>query len=254
LDSLISLTHPNIITVYSHFASANYYYLILDYCENGSLQDLLAKERTIPTSVIFEHFRQLISAMAYLHSKNFCHRDIKPANILIDKYDRPKLADFGFAAHFTDPDGKICGSLPYMSPELVQHRPSDPVASDIWALGITFYEMAFGQRPWIATRPNAMSAEIIGASVSFPAGAQPNLVNVIKRMLEPEPEKRCPMHKLLNLPCFSKRKLRNTMSLNSVPTLQAISGLGARSTQQKNTLGRVMRSFAVSPSPTVPKR
>jgi serine/threonine protein kinase len=252
LDTLMSLTHPNIITVYAHFSSSNYSYLILEYCEKGSLQELLAKEGRLPYDRLRDLFRQLLGAMSYLHSCNFCHRDIKPANILIDKYGRMKLADFGFASHYTEKDGKICGSVPYMSPELIQRRMgSDPIANDVWALGITFYEMAFGSLPWTSTRGEGISAEICAAAIPIPTDCPPNLMLVLRKMLQVEPARRGTMQDIMKMPLFEGPRLAPSSS-GTLPTLRPTSGQGSRMSLGKHstttifTKPRLVRKLSMS--------
>jgi serine/threonine protein kinase len=227
LDPLMSLTHPNIITVYAHFASTNYLYLILEYCEKGSLENIIGPGKDLPMDTIRDYCKQMATAMAYLHSRNFCHRDIKPANILIDKYGRLKLADFGFAKPYTEQDTTICGSVPYMSPELIQRRVSDPLPNDIWALGVTYYEMAFGSLPWTSTRASGMSAEISSGAVQMPVSAPANLTVLLRKMLNIDPVKRGTMQELLQMPFLSAAKIHSQPS-QGVPTIRPTSGQGSR--------------------------
>jgi serine/threonine protein kinase len=253
LDTLMSLTHPNIITVYAHFASANYLYLILEYCEKGSLENIIGPGKNLPADVVRDYCRQMATAMAYLHSRNFCHRDIKPANILIDKYGRLKLADFGFARPYTEQDSTICGSVPYMSPELVQRRLSDPKANDIWALGVTFYEVAFGYLPWTSKRANGMSAEIAAGAVQIPVDASPNFSVLLRKMLALDPVKRGTMQELLQMPFLAGRVVHAQQNAGGVPTLRPTSGQGARGSLFGRSSGypgkhhtRIVRVCAVS--------
>jgi serine/threonine protein kinase len=204
LDTLLRLTHPNIVCVYAHFSSARFCYLVLEYCEQGSLADLIAKQGALDATTFRLFCRQLLAAISYLHSVNFCHRDIKPANILVDKYGRPKLADFGFAKDASRCDGKICGSLAYQSPELVSYQPStNAVACDIWALGVTFYEMAFGQLPWFSKRSAGISSEICSGAISYPPGTPAALTGMLSAMIAMEPCHRKSADDILKMAFFA---------------------------------------------------
>jgi serine/threonine protein kinase len=228
LDTLMSLTHPNIITIYAHFASPNYLYLVLEYCEKGALENIIKGEE-MPADTLRDYCKQLATAMAYLHSRNFCHRDIKPANILMDKYGRLKLADFGFACSYTEKTGSICGSVPYMSPELIDRRPCDPMANDMWALGVTFYEMAFGALPWTSRRAQGMSAEIIAGAVQIPVQTAPNFMVLLKKMMNMDPAKRGTMQEILRMPFFSGARMHTERSNGSLlPTIRPTSGQQSR--------------------------
>jgi serine/threonine protein kinase len=234
LDTLISLTHPNIITVYAHFSSENYAYLILEYCEKGSIQELVARERGLSYDMLRDYCRQILSAMIYLHGNNFCHRDIKPANILLDKYGRPKLADFGFARQYSAKDSHVCGSTAYMSPELIERRASDPIANDVWALGVTFYEMAYGSTPWVSSRATGVAAEIAAGIVQIPTDSAYNLTSVIRKMLNMDPKKRGTMQDIMKMPMFDGPRLSSFASSGSIPTLRPTSGQASRMSLVKN--------------------
>jgi serine/threonine protein kinase len=204
LDSLLQLTHPNIVCAYAHFSSEHFCYLILEYCEHGSISELISRQGPLDSQTLRLFCRQILSAIQYLHAVNFCHRDIKPANILVDKYGRPKLADFGFAKNASRQDDKICGSLPYQSPELIRCRTSaDPAMADMWAIGVTFYEMAFGRLPWTSQRPATITTEICDGSVAFPPGASLTLSALIKILLSVDPERRRTAEECLRMPYFA---------------------------------------------------
>ena len=92
-QTLVKIIHPNIITLYDYFKSDHYIYLILEYCPNGSLFDIMTK-RGEPFSgqELISIIRQVLQAINYIHSIGIAHRDIKSHNILMDSRNRPKLA------------------------------------------------------------------------------------------------------------------------------------------------------------------
>lgn len=204
LDVLMKLTHPNVVSIFDHFASENCYYLILEYCPNGSIKDVL-REGKLEGDHLREWMTQLLKGMIYIHSQKISHRDIKPQNILIDQYGRPKIVDFGLAQL----DGSLtrfCGSLPYMSPELVAKKPdSDPYLADVWALGVTFYYMVFGTSPWTKKLPKEIASEILSGCIMIPGNIDPNLAQLLHRMLEVEPKKRGSMESLMEMPYFQRK-------------------------------------------------
>jgi serine/threonine protein kinase len=202
VETLMKLAHPHIVSAYAYFSSAKYHYVILEHCANGSLADLILHQAQITSSTVRNFSRQLVQALAYLHSQHFCHHDIKPANILLDAHGRVKLADFGFASRDDDYDShKICGSLPYMAPELVRRQGHiDPAACDVWALGVTLYELATGAVPWSGETRSEMSREILGGGVTYQGDMPGLLVNMLKRMIEPDPIMRVAMSEVLEMP------------------------------------------------------
>jgi serine/threonine protein kinase len=245
--ALMSLSHPNIVSIYGHFASPNYCYLVLEYCEGGSLTEVIAAKGPFTGTSLFHMSRQILLAMLYLHSHQFCHRDIKPENILMDKYGRPKLADFGFASNFLQNDQKICGSLPFQAPELIERRPGiDPIACDIWALGVTFYKLMFGHLPWTSRSSAGMSSEICAGSFGFPPKCSQSFSAVILAMVNTDPALRKPVAEVLKMPYFVGQ-----LRLNSVTSMDLSNAL-PRMPSQAGTIsgpkgrGRVKRYLSAN--------
>jgi serine/threonine protein kinase len=203
VDTLISLTHPNVISIFARFTSAHYSYVILEYCGNGSLHEMIAARGGLARDDILVYARQLLQALAYLHEHSVCHRDIKPANILLDKHGRAKLADFGFASHGEVGRLRICGSLPYMSPELHKKVSSNPEADDVWALGVTFYEMTFGKRPWDTDGRRELGTAIGTGLLQIPSDTLPQWTAVLRRMLNTNPRARGTPREILEMPFFT---------------------------------------------------
>jgi serine/threonine protein kinase len=228
LDALRSLSHPHIVAVYDHFSSDSYCYMVLEYCENGSMYDYLKQHGRVAPHLLPGFCQMILDATVYLHKHEFCHGDIKPENILLDKYTRPKLADFGFANAFSTRDTMICGSFAYQAPELIRHRVKDRAAADIWALGVTFYQMAVGVLPWTGNCRSAVTVQIEDCDFRFPAGFHPNFVAVVNAMLKYMPEGRETAERLLQMPFFSGAKLGKANSAGSVMPRTALAGAGLR--------------------------
>lgn len=145
-QTLISLSHPNIIKIYDAFEDDTSQYLVMEYCSQGTL-----RQKSIFSYDKFIYYaRQILEAIAYCHSKKVSHRDVKPDNIFIDQYDHVKLADFGLAKEFrhNEKTTEKCGSLMFFAPEMLQFHEIDPFKADIWALGVTFFFMATGCFPF----------------------------------------------------------------------------------------------------------
>ena len=109
----------------------------------------------IPEDQARKWFRQLASALEYLHSHRVAHRDIKIENILIDDKDDVKLCDFGFskvveknAVQEDEPSTTFCGSLAYCAPEILLRTPYEPYKTDVWSLGVVLYKMVVGGMPF----------------------------------------------------------------------------------------------------------
>ncbi|XP_010539223.1 PREDICTED: mitogen-activated protein kinase kinase kinase YODA-like [Tarenaya hassleriana] len=148
---LICLRHPNIVRYYgSETKIGEKLYIYLEYVSGGSIYKLLQEYGKFGENAIRSYTQQILSGLAYLHSKNTIHRDIKGANILVDPNGRVKLADFGTAKHIT---GQYCslsfkGSPYWMAPEVIKNSNGYNLAVDIWSLGCTVLEMATAKPPW----------------------------------------------------------------------------------------------------------
>jgi serine/threonine-protein kinase len=144
-----SLEHPNIAALRTALRVDNQVLMVMELVEGSSLEERLrAGTVDVPSSI--RYVDQILSALDLAHSRGIIHRDIKPANVIVTPTGIVKLTDFGIARSATDASltqsGVALGSLYYMSPEQVQAQPADQ-RSDIYALGVTFYQMVTGRRP-----------------------------------------------------------------------------------------------------------
>lgn len=157
--------NPFLLSLHFAFQDLNYLYMIVDYCPNGDLSMLLAKQ---PNHKLSEHtvqnyIAQIILALEDLHRRNFIYRDLKPENILIDKKGYLKLADFGLAANDiksqNDFARSFCGSPIYLSPEILKSKRTYKV-SDYYTLGVVMYELLCGEPPFFTEDINRLYSNI----------------------------------------------------------------------------------------------
>jgi len=145
-----SLEHPNIAALRTAIRVDNQLLMVMELVEGVTLERRL---RSLPIDVgqSVEWILQVLSALTYAHARGVIHRDIKPANIMISSTNQVKLTDFGVASIAMDrrltQTGLVVGSLHYMSPEQIQAGEPD-ARSDIYSLGVTFYEMLGRRRPF----------------------------------------------------------------------------------------------------------
>ncbi|MEQ2258300.1 Serine/threonine-protein kinase Chk1 [Xenotaenia resolanae] len=147
------LTHPNIVKFFGHRREGPTVYLFLEYCTGGELFDRIEPDVGMPEKDAHKVFQQLIAAVDYLHNLGITHRDIKPENILLDDKDNLKLTDFGLATMFRFKGrerllNRLCGTLPYVAPELLSQQEYRAQPADIWACGIVLTAMLAGELPW----------------------------------------------------------------------------------------------------------
>ena len=148
------LHHPGVVGLYDYLDQEDGLYLIMEYVEGIEFTDLL-KSLTEPLSIDRAKgiMKKVLSAFAYAHKNKIVHRDVKPSNILLTKDDDVKVLDFGIAKLIGDSQfnltktGTQVGTVYYMSPEQVKAQELDH-RSDIYSLGVTFYELLAGFCPY----------------------------------------------------------------------------------------------------------
>jgi len=148
----MEVVHSGVVTLRSFEETGEGVFLVMDYIEGRTLEDLLAERKTLPEDEILRLFRPIADAIDYAHTRKVIHRDVKPSNILIDKDGLPHIADFGIAREmkdtYTRTTGKTTsGTLPYMSPEQLCGQDPAP-AQDIYSLAATMYECLVGHPPF----------------------------------------------------------------------------------------------------------
>lgn len=144
-----SLDHPNIARLSTAFRFGGQVFMVLEYVDGVGLDEELRGTPLSP-SITIRYLDQILSALGYAHERGIVHRDLKPANILVTPAKVVKLTDFGIAqaadARRITRTGMALGSLYYMSPEQITSGAVD-ARSDLYALGVTFFEMVTGKRP-----------------------------------------------------------------------------------------------------------
>ncbi len=193
------LRHPHIVQIYDYGAIPPLHYAILEYVDGVSLRERLARQGRLPLPEALTIFRQIAQALDYAHGLNIVHCDVSPANILIERQrNRAALTDFGIARHGDAPDAGprvVMGTPGYLSPE--HARPSAGVThlSDIYSLGVVFYQMLAGALPW-AEPPGLPDGPPFGPPAPLSAygvsGIPPALDGVFARLLAVDPAQRFP--------------------------------------------------------------
>jgi len=145
--TIAKLNHLNIVKVYDIEELYSTAFIMMEYLEGTSLEDLLIHRPKLSLQTIVDIILQVCSGLAYAHSQGIIHQDIKPANILIQPDGTVKIVDFGLTCSLGNVDCNLPGTVFYMSPEQIQGGPVDE-RTDIYSLGITAYEMITGKKPF----------------------------------------------------------------------------------------------------------
>lgn len=167
---IASLRHPNIIRVYDTGRQGAHIFFTMEYFHGETAAQLVRARGRLSTRQVVEIAAQAADALEYAHSRGrVIHRDVKPENLLVDRWFRLKLLDFGLARieglRGITQAGTVVGSLYYVSPEQLLNRPLDG-RTDVYALGVSMYEMLTGQRPYTGSTLTEMSDAILGAVVT----------------------------------------------------------------------------------------
>ncbi len=185
--SLARLTHPNIVKVTDYGEYEGQPYLVMVYLPGGTLKDRLGKP--MPWSEAARTLIPVARALEFAHQRGIVHRDIKPSNILITESGEPMLSDFGVAKIIGDEagtgltgTGMAVGTPEYMAPEQVNAKTADGRA-DIYALGIVFYEMVTGRRPFQADTPLAVLIKHISDPLPRPSQFVSELPGSVEKVL-----------------------------------------------------------------------
>ena len=148
---VFNMSHPNLLTPTYFDDYHGSPYLVLPFCERGSALNLVG---TANEDTVAHFLYDVSSALAYLHERGVIHQDIKPDNVLIDSAGSFKVTDFGISTKMRSTlrrsvgDKKGAGTMAYMGPERFSRTPETIMASDVWSLGATVYELMSGDVPF----------------------------------------------------------------------------------------------------------
>jgi serine/threonine protein kinase len=199
--AVATITHANIVQVYSIGQADGYHFMALEYVEGCTLRDYLTRKGPPDLPLALSIMRQTAAALQRASELGFVHRDIKPENILLTRKGEVKVADFGLSRCLSGEQqalnltasGVAIGTPLYMSPEQVQGRPADP-RSDIYSFGVTCYHMFAGHPPFRGESAFEVALQHV-QSEPPPLGAirpdlPPDLVALVHRMLAKSPDDR----------------------------------------------------------------
>ena len=184
------LRHPNIVQVFDFDVQDDLHYMVMELLEGDTLRARLSEYRVkgerMPLPEILRILSEVLNGLNYAHKENIIHRDIKPANIMLTKRGQAVLTDFGIAqivgsTQYTV-SGALMGTLNYMAPEQGFKGTCDQ-RSDVYSLGIVFYEMLTGYTPFDADTPLAILMKHLNDPLPLPSQVDPSLPHELEHIV-----------------------------------------------------------------------
>ncbi|XP_046391276.1 testis-specific serine/threonine-protein kinase 1-like isoform X2 [Ischnura elegans] len=207
---LKKIDHPNIVTVHEIFVIGERVFIFMDICEKGDLLEYIRTYGPLPEGRAKQYFRQLVSALQYLHGIDLSHRDLKCENILLSSKNTIKITDFGFARRCRDDHGNrilsntFCGSAAYAAPEIIQGMSYNPKMYDMWSIGCILYIMLVANMPFDDSNVRKMLKMQLNHKITYPSRCDNKVSSAARRLiwhlLEPDVTKRATIRQVARNP------------------------------------------------------
>lgn len=233
LDIIRHIDHPNIVKFYDIIDINDCVYIFMEYCDRGDLLEHIRSKGALKEPKGRHYFRQLVSAVKYLHALDITHRDLKCENVLLVSDRSVKLTDFGFCRRCRDDLGKrvlsktFCGSAAYAAPEILQGQPYNPKMYDVWSLGCILYIMVTATMPFDDSNIKKMlryqQERRLGFNGKNPEPLTTGVKRLIRHMLEPDITRRATMDQVAADPWIYENDLHafSGSHMSSLSSLQA---------------------------------
>lgn len=199
--------HPNIVQLHEVMASKTKIYFVMEYVRGGELFSRVTKGR-LKEEVVRKYFQQLIGAIDFCHSRGVYHRDLKPENLLVDDTGNLKVSDFGLSALESQrPDGLLhtaCGTPSYVAPEIINSKGYDGANADLWSCGVILFVLLAGYLPFYDSNLMEMYRKIGKGEFKSPHWFSIDVRRLLARLLDPNPETRITINKLVKYSWFKE--------------------------------------------------
>jgi len=196
--------HPHICHLYQVAETEEDIYLVMEYISGGELFDYIVAREKLTEKQAQNFFRQILSAIAYMHNKDLAHRDLKPENMLLDSNNSIKIIDFGLASDphqsLVQPLATCCGSPAYAAPELISGKSYYGTKADIWSLGVVLYGLLNGFLPFDVEEDEstyALYEKIKSGVFEIPEWLSSGSILILSKLLDIDASKRISTEELL---------------------------------------------------------
>lgn len=210
------MKHPHIVALHEVMASKSKIYIAMELVRGGELFNKIATRGRMREDLARLYFHQLISAVDFCHSRGVYHRDLKPENLLLDHNGNLKVSDFGlstFSEHLRQ-DGLLhttCGTPAYVSPEVLARKGYDGAKADIWSCGVILFVLLAGCLPFQDDNLVAMYKKIYRGDFKCPPWFSGDARRLITKLLDPNPNSRITISKIMESPWFKKPVPKNML-------------------------------------------
>lgn len=225
-----SVHNPHIVKFEHYFEDSDNVYILLEMCQNQSLNELLKRRKRVTEIEAVYYIMQIIDSLKYLHSHRIIHRDLKLGNLFLSEQMVLKVGDFGLATKL-EYDGErkrtVCGTPNYIAPEILEGKLGHSYEVDIWAVGVILYTLIIGRPPFETSDVKLTYKKIKACDYRFPDNfiiSQPAKI-LIKEILILDPSKRPSLDDILNSDFMNLGlipKLLPTSTLAVPPTITYI--------------------------------
>ena len=224
------LNHKNILKLFEIIETKTHAFLVYEDFEGEKLSDYITKKKKLTEDEAMDIFKDLLSALVYVHDMYLCNLNINSDNIIIDTNKNIKICDFKFG-HFYSPKQKskstLIGDYSFTCPELHSKKSYNPELADMWSCGILLYQMVTGQLPFKSKNELDLIRDIMKGDYSIPNSISETMKNLIKGLIEKKEENRFKINDLFNQQIFKNKKITKsslTQGLNILIAKYPIDG------------------------------
>lgn len=222
MSVMSKINHPNIMHLYEFMETAHNYYLVIQYCNNGDLEQYLKKMGRLSEEEAVYFLMQIMNGFRVLHQNKVMHRDVKLANIFLHN-DRVVIGDFGFAKQGVNVTCTRLGTPITMAPELLNSKGgSYNSKADLWSIGVCFYQILFGKTPFDAKTYDDLKLKVKSSSghkLRFPRDIfiSDECRHLLVNLLQYEPNQRIEWRDFFNHRLFEvhEKKQKNFENINN---------------------------------------
>lgn len=220
-----NMNHKHIVKYVTSFQHERDYVIIMDYCENTSMDKLLKTRKQLTHKETRYYIKQIVEAVQYLHGKNIIHRDLKPGNIFLDDNLHVKVGDFGMSAQLSYTGERlttICGTPNYIAPEVLEADSYNGCGYsfevDIWSIGVIIYSMLIGRAPFETSDTKTTYRRIRDSIYYFPERVKisEDAKNLIRSCLKKEASDRIKLDDILKHPFFTEHYTPESLPISSL--------------------------------------